>query len=205
MPESRGSVNHNSPELPRWSSGYDRRMHPHLSAALARLDSARSDLRAAVEAVPGSLRAQKPAPDRWSVNDVLEHLVLVERTFLSSVVGKIVAAQAAGLASEVPQPQRLPEEMETRVRDRGNRRIAPDPVQPKGSVDAGSALKQLEDGHTQLRQAVTAADGLALSTVTHDHRFFGTLNVYQWIELVAGHEARHTEQLREIATEISAT
>ena len=49
-------------------------MHPHLDAALSRLDESRAALRAAVEAVPAALRTRKPAQDRWSVAEVLEHL-----------------------------------------------------------------------------------------------------------------------------------
>jgi hypothetical protein len=57
----------------------------------------------------------------------------------------------------------------------------------------------LENGHDALRAMVVAADGLALSQVTLDHPFFGTMTVYQWIELMAAHEGRHTEQIKEIA------
>jgi hypothetical protein len=52
---------------------------------------------------------------------------------------------------------------------------------------------------------LTSCGGLALSTVTHEHRFFGKLNVYQWVDLIAGHEGRHTAQLREIAAQVSPT
>ena len=49
-----------------------------------------------------------------------------------------------------------------------------------------------------------AADGLALGAVTAEHRFFGVLTVYQWVELVAAHECRHADQIREIGAALQA-
>ena len=54
------------------------------------------------------------------------------------------------------------------------------------------------------RAAVLSADGLALSGVIHDHPFFGPLNVYQWVELIAAHEMRHVAQVREAAAQLTA-
>lgn len=83
--------------------------------------------------------------------------------------------------------------------DRVNRRNAPEAAVPKGSVPCETGLALVETNHARLRTLVGATDGLALSEVTSDHPFFGPLTVYQWIELIAAHEARHTEQIREIA------
>jgi hypothetical protein len=41
--------------------------------------------------------------------------------------------------------------------------------------------------------------GRDLSKYRWRHAFLGTLNVYQWLQLVASHELRHEKQLREIA------
>jgi DinB superfamily len=37
-----------------------------------------------------------------------------------------------------------------------------------------------------------------LSPYRFPHPFFGSLNVYDWFRMIAHHEARHTQQLREI-------
>ena len=49
-----------------------------------------------------------------------------------------------------------------------------------------------------------SADGRALSGVIHEHPFFGPLNVYQWVELIAAHEMRHVAQVREAAMALDA-
>jgi hypothetical protein len=34
------------------------------------------------------------------------------------------------------------------------------------------------------------------------HPFLGVLNTYEWMEMIAGHEVRHTKQMREIANSL---
>ena len=178
-------------------------MPSHLIAALSHLDAATRDLRAAVDAVPASQRGQKPAPTRWSVNEVIEHVAKVEQSFVGAMLAKIEAARAAGLGPEVADPPMLPEQTRTRLTDRTNPRQAPESVVPTGTVEALTAIQTIEATHLRLKDALVPCDGLALSTVTHDHRFFGTLNVYQWVELLAGHEGRHSAQVREITTQVA--
>jgi hypothetical protein len=31
------------------------------------------------------------------------------------------------------------------------------------------------------------------------HAFLGTLNAYEWFQMIASHEVRHTKQMKEIA------
>ena len=178
-------------------------MHSELAAALSRLDAVTGDLQAAVSAVPAEGQAQKPAPERWCVNEVLEHLALVEPLFVDALVAKIVDAKAAGLGAECEAPAFLSHEMKTVVEDRSTRRSAPERVQPTGHVDAAASLETISATHTRLRAAIESCDGLALGDVTHDHRFFGTLNVYQWVDLITGHERRHLAQVREIVEQVA--
>ena len=38
-----------------------------------------------------------------------------------------------------------------------------------------------------------------------DHPFFGAMTVYQFIELIAAHEGRHTEQITEIGRTLAGS
>ena len=167
--------------------------------SFAALEEARSGLRAAVDAVPARSLADRPAPDRWSVNEILEHLVLVEKRFAAIIALRIGEARAAGLGPERNPRTALPADLRQMLNDRANRRTAPEAVQPTGRVDHATAWAQLERVRGELEQTVSAAEGLALSTVTHNHPVFGTLNVYQLMDFIAGHEMRHARQIRGIA------
>jgi hypothetical protein len=172
-------------------------MHPQLAAALGRLDSVADELRAVATSLPPSMQVRKPSPDRWCVNEVLEHISLVEQLFVKSLLTNIDTARAAGLAPEVDAPPMLGDQLRTVIEDRTSPRTAPERVVPTGRVEAAAALASIDAGHARLREVLEACDGLALSTVTLDHRFFGTLNVYQWVDLLAGHERRHLAQIME--------
>ena len=180
-------------------------MHAHLLDVLARLDRSRAELGAAVESIAVGLRQQRPAADRWSTAEVLEHLSLVERLITGRMVDAIASARGRGLAAETAARAPLPDAIETRMADRSNRRNAPEASIPTGTVDAGAALRAIEEGHYRLRALAGDVDGLALGEVTFEHPFFGPMTVYQWIELMAAHELRHTEQIREIARAVTAT
>jgi hypothetical protein len=174
-------------------------VHPFITAVIARLDEARSGLHQAVESVPSPLRSRRPADDRWSVNDVLEHLSLVEQLFTKRMVDALTTAREAGLGPEhAASYDPLPAEIDVMVVDRANKRTAPEPAVPRG-LDNDAALKAVEASRAALLHVLTRADGLALSEVFTSHPRFGTLSLYQMTELIAGHEKRHTEQVREVA------
>ena len=177
-------------------------MHPHLEDVFSRLDRARGALRAAVDSVPRDARDTRPAPDRWSAAEVVEHLSIVERIF-GERIEKAIQDRAAGLDREGAERAKLPDPIETRMADRVNKRNAVEAALPTGTLTCEAAWAAFAKGHERVSAAVGAADGLALGEVTVDHPFFGTLTIYQWIELMAAHEGRHTEQIKEIAASLA--
>jgi hypothetical protein len=179
-------------------------MHPQLSAALERLDSATRDLHEVAAAIPGALHARRPSADRWSINEVLEHISIVEQLFVGSLIHSIGTAKNAGLAGEVDQPEMLSEQLQMTVEDRGVPRTAPERAQPTGTIDATAALTAIAEQHARLRGALASVAGLRVSAVAMEHRAFGMLNVYQWVDLIAGHERRHLAQIRETAARLAA-
>ena len=176
-------------------------MHPRTHEILDCLDAELAGLRAAVDIVPPERRSKRPAPDRWSVAEVLEHLAMVERVVMKSCSRQLAAARDAGLPQETETTsirQALPPE---RVANRERRVTAPDMLHPKG-LDAAAAWAELENTRRQFRDFVTSCDGLALGQVSFAHPSLGTLNLYQWLLFAAGHHARHADQIREIARQL---
>lgn len=173
-------------------------MHPALSEVLTALDVSREQLRAAIAAVPAELRDRQPAPGRWSVADVLEHLALVDERFIAIIGGKLADAREAGLGREDGTPSLLAAPLRASLVDRRERRKAPEPVQPRG-LPYEVALERAEAARAAFRLLVASADGLALGDVIYEHPRFGALNVYQWVGFLAAHETRHIDQVHEIA------
>lgn len=174
-------------------------MHPRIQEVIDYLDTTRSDLSAAVESVAPERRDQRPAEDRWSVAEVLEHLGIIEGRIVQLVSGSIAAAKAGGLAAEAETGPVLDSIDRNRIRDRSQRVTAPEMAKPLSVLDAASAWSALQQSRASLRAAVLSGDGLALSEVKHQHPVLGLINLYQWILFVGAHEARHTAQVHEIA------
>jgi hypothetical protein len=170
-------------------------MHPHLVEVFALLDESRAAVRAAVEAVPPALRGRRPGAGQWSVNEVLEHLALVEERFTAMVAGALDEARRAGLGPERRPRVPLDEAIRARMRDRSERRQAPEHAVPTGTLEATAALAAMERAHDGFRSLLRGADGLALGTVVAEHRRWGPLTAYQWAEVLAGHEKRHAAQI----------
>jgi DinB superfamily len=174
-------------------------MHSRIRELLMYLDTQRADLRKAIDSVPAAHLTTRPAPDRWSVADVLEHLCLVERSAVAMFAKRLDEARARGL-----EPERETNSIRSMLNitpflDRTHRRMAPESAQPVGGRDPESSWEDLQRIRASLRATLLSADGLALGSVTHNHADLGALNLYQWGLFVGAHEARHTAQLREIA------
>lgn len=177
-------------------------MHPRIQEVLAVLDDTRESLRNAIAGIPVEKHAVRPSDDRWSVAEVVEHLGLVETRIAQMISEKIGAARDAGLAreSEATPASRMLDI--NAVIDRSKPITASEASQPRSGLSTTDGLKVLSERREDLRNAVSAADGLALGTVEIPHARLGTLNVYQWLLFLAGHEARHTDQIREVARSV---
>lgn len=156
------------------------------------LNADRRTLRAAVDRVPASLWTVKPAPDRWSVAEVLEHLSIVERGALMRVRALIQEAPAVDVTTTVTAIDRGFLENRTR------RLMAPDRIQPTGTVSVEAALAALDSSREELMVALDGAEACDLSKVTQPHPVLGPLDGYQWIAIIGGHEMRHALQIDEI-------
>jgi hypothetical protein len=172
-------------------------MQPRTQEVLALLDHFRAALAQAVADAPEPLRERRPAPDRWSVAEVLEHLTLVERRIGQLLRGQIAAARAAGLGAERETSPVVPTVPVDRLLDRSEPLVAREGTIPDARLGAEKAWATLLERRREVREMLLAADGLALSDVAAPHARLGPLNVYQWLVFLGAHEGRHTAQIRE--------
>jgi len=174
-------------------------VHPRLAELFSYLDTERRALRQTLDAIPEHDRNARPATDRWSVRDILEHLVNVERRVVAAVASAIAQAKDAGLEPEQERSSVVNDADRAKYLDRSRKLSAPPRTHPASSDDAEVLWTALEEVRASLKAAALTGDGLALGRVTQPHPFFGPLSVYEWLALMAGHEARHADQMREVA------
>lgn len=180
-------------------------MQARLAELLDHLEAERAALDAAVHAVPAVERERRPAPECWTVAEVVDHLARVEKGVARLVVKLAAEGRAAGLGPETETGSVLGALDGRGIEVPSSPRVAPERVQPRADVEASTALAALRETRVELRDALTAADGLALGALRWPHPVLGELDLYQWVLFVARHEQRHRRQIDAIAARLAST
>ena len=178
-------------------------MHPRIEELVSYLDRQRADLLRAASTLPRARWTEQPAPGRWSVAELLEHLQMVERGCAGVIAKRATEARAAGHPAETATSSTLDTPEPEDLLNRSKRLEAPARVAPTGKLSGEDALAALDVSRAELRAAIAVADGLALGSIRHTHRL-GELDLYQWMQFVGQHEARHVAQMVEIVSELGA-
>jgi hypothetical protein len=158
------------------------------------IDGARARLFAAVEGLSEEQQAFRPAPDRWSVAELVEHLSIVEGN-VAALLGRLLGkAEESGEAPVTPDafgPVSIEEFVE---QARVVKYEAPERIRPTG-LPLADSLARLEESRAALhalRPRIERADGRALR---FPHPAWGPLDLYQWLLFVGAHEDRHLAQI----------
>jgi hypothetical protein len=176
-------------------------MHPRTEELLRHLDTTRGILSAAVDTVPSALRETQPAPDRWSVANVLEHLTRVEEQITRLLAKRLADSRDAGALPPETRSSSVLESIDQRLLlDRTRRITSNERSLPTGTMDSAAAMAALEHTRAALRELVISYDGMDLSGMTFPHPALGMLDGYGWFAFIGMHEARHAAQIREIAS-----
>lgn len=159
----------------------------------------RETLRTAVEGVPADKRQQKPAPDRWSVADVIEHLAIVEErtaAMMQPLLSNVPALAGAGTVTPFDR---------TEIRDRSVKVSAPEMIHPSGTTDASAAWARLERSRAALLSIVDLCEGRDLAAIERTHPRLGKIDGYQWLASIGAHEERHAGQIVEIGQQLTSS
>jgi hypothetical protein len=160
------------------------------------IDRTRARLVAAVEGLSEEQQTFSPAPGRWSVAELVEHLSIVEGNVVG-LLGKLLGkaeesgAAAAKAADLFADPVSIEEFVE---RSRVAKYEAPERIRPTGLplADSLARLKESRAALHALRPRVERADGRSLR---FPHPAWGPLDLYQWLLFVGAHEDRHLAQI----------
>jgi DinB superfamily len=181
-------------------------LHPRIQELIDYLAEHRHRLHEAVASVPPSLRERKPAPDRWSVAEVVEHVSMVEQRVAALLTRKVLAARAEGVGPDPETGSVVSTYADPYVVvDRSRKISAPAPVHPTGAVDTTAGTEALVQSHAALVSSLQNANGVNLAPLTATHPALGLLNMYHWVVSVALHDDRHAAQIREIGASLAGS
>ena len=151
-----------------------------------------------VEVVRGVTVAQagfRAGPERWSIAEVLEHLVVWESFMLGAIQGALEAPAEPEKKAEVAEKDAL-------VLGLAGSRDKPlksrEAARPTGRwSDIGEMLAEF-----QMRRARTVEFAETTQADLRSHFFahvtFGDLDCYQWLVAMGQHTLRHVQQIEEI-------
>ena len=161
--------------------------------ALAYLETSKKGVLAATKGLSEAQWNFKPAPDKWSVAECMEHIAASEDFIRDSVAEKVMKAPAApdrdiakidaGIMAMVP--------------DRTTKVQAPEPIRPTnryGSPDA--SIQHFVESRAKTEEYLkSTAD---LRGHAGDSPMGAKWDAYEFILLIAAHSERHTKQIEEV-------
>ena len=171
------------------------------------LDQARKFLEQTQNSVVGATRglsdAQwkfKPAPDRWSIAEIVEHMVLAQDLVLGPTREKLAKAPPpSGRDSKLVDAIVV-----NQIPDRTVKFKAPEFLEPTGRWTPPVAMDRLVKNYAQLTEYLEttpdlrqhALDSPPLKAVSKGA--YDAMDGYQWILAAAAHVERHTKQILEV-------
>jgi len=154
------------------------------------------------EATKGLSDAQwnfKPAPDRWSVAEVMEHLAAAE-DMLRGLVSEQVMKTPAIAQRDAAEVKQIDEKVLAQVPDRSHKVQAPEPPKPNNRFGSpAEAEKHFIDSRATTEEYLkNTAD---LRTHAMDSPMGVKMDGYEWILLIAAHSERHAKQILEVKSD----
>ena len=173
-------------------------------AAMASLEAIREKLIAAqtsfcraADAIPAEVWERQPRPQEWSAGELVGHLVVVER----GIIGR-----ADGITQKTPRPIPFRNRLHLPlwfVEARVVRRKSPVLQDPSLMGPKEAMLGALRGARERTFAFLAETEKRDLSVYCWQHPFLGMLNTYEWMEMIAAHQNRHTKQMKEIEKKLS--
>lgn len=163
-----------------------------MDAIIARLRESEAELVAVVSGLTDAQWSGGAGEGRWSAQEIVEHLILVERgvvTLVRRALGQPAGEREAALTDD---------EVWARLTAVGRPGVAPERVRPTGQwVERGEAVAEFSR-----RRAATVAFGLGTEETDLRGRWIqlpvGEVDGAQALLMLAGHVLRHVAQIREL-------
>ena len=138
----------------------------------------------------------KPAPDRWSIAEVSEHIAVSESMIFGMVQGKVMTSPAT--PEKRAEVVGKDETILKMVPDRSHKVQAPEFLKPTNRWATQAELtKAFEDSRKATMDYIRATND-DLRDHFGPHPLLGPLDAYQWILLISAHSERHTRQIEEV-------
>jgi len=162
------------------------------------LEETRDSLTTLVSPIPAKDALIRIDPTCWSILEVIEHLVIVERVAL---------LRLSSAESSEPRPRNAARERElmARARNRTAKISAPEPARPTGRfTNPDDALQAFLGARAHTIRFAQERE-TALTAIPIHHPVFGPITGAESLILIAAHTRRHMAQIAEITAAVSSS
>ena len=166
---------------------------PSLKTIVESLDRAQRELLRAADAVPANQWEARPDEGRWSAGELVGHLITIEKAILRNADRMLQKPPKS-----MPCYKRFHVPMAL-VESRLIRRKTPIPLDTQMVREKEEMLAELREVRERTLVFIGETRERDLSKYHMPHAFLGMLNAYEWLQMIASHEVRHTKQMKEIA------
>jgi len=162
--------------------------------ALKYLESTKQGVTDATRGLSAAQWNFKPAPDKWSIAEVTEHIAAAEDYLRGMVIEKVMVGPARPAGENVAEIDEMILKM---VPDRSHPAQAPDPLKPTNRFGSPEAsLKHFMATRATTEDFLTKTEDLRDHAI--DSPFGKKLDGYERVLFIAAHSDRHTKQIQEV-------
>jgi hypothetical protein len=163
-----------------------------LNERLQAFDARRNALLDEMEAVEPAKLLAKPLPGKWSMLEIIEHLVLAERSVFQGL------AEPSQLTA---RERRLTDRIRYRIvmfvlRNGIRVQVGTPAMLPQGGRDLAALRRLWDENQTWLRGCIDGLDAAGLSRAILQHPQAGPINMKQAVAMSQAHLDTHTRQIR---------
>jgi len=172
---------------------------PSLQAITENLVRAQQQFFSVADNIPSEHWSMRPGEGRWSAAELVCHLITVEQAIIKNL---------AELIQSPPKPRaflkrfHLPMAL---VEARLIRRKTPIPIDLALLCGKEPMMSQLSEVRQQTLSFMEETRNRNLAQYHWPHPFLGTLNIYEWFQMIASHELRHAKQMKGISLALPKT
>lgn len=172
-----------------------KRVRDDKTLLITQLQQTRDNLLKEVQGLSDAQLEYKPAPDRWSVIECVEHITLIEKSILAGEQQLVQQPANPEMRKDIKITD---EQIIKGVEDRSHKFKAPENAIPKHSYSSDAeAIQNFTDSRNKLIEYVTNTNDDLRAHIS-DKTPLGTIDAYQMLLLDAAHTNRHTQQLQEV-------
>ena len=162
------------------------------------LNKSEKEFLQAVESLSEQQWSFKPGPDRWSVAECAEHIVLAEALLFETATTSLTATAD----DKWEETLRKTDILRRALPNRSTKVDAPAAIKPRQAMTRQQLMARFKEQRARALAYVQETEA-PLKAHTAANPFFGPLNAHQWLLYIPLHHLRHNLQIAEVKSSSS--